>query len=69
MTLQTKSQVIETASRTITYCHPDKQDPCQRNEILNSTFNFMCKDINEDNPTAASKRILSYVQNLLAQSA
>ena len=62
--LKSKSHVINEAATTIVRLHPNKYDPFNHCEIIKVAFEVVCKEVPEDDPAAASDKIMSYVQEL-----
>lgn len=62
--LKSKSHVINEAATTIVRLHPNKYDPFNHCEILKVTLEVVCKQIPENDPAAASDKIMTYVQDL-----
>lgn len=62
--LKSKSHVINEAATTIVRLHPNKYDPFNHCEIIKIAFEVVCKEISEDDPAAASEKIMIYVQDL-----
>lgn len=62
--LKSKSHVINEAATTIVRLHPNKYDPFNHCEIIKVAFEVVCKEISEDDPAAASEKIMIYVQDL-----
>lgn len=60
--LKSKSHAINEAATTIVRLHPNKYDPFNHCEILKVAFEVVCKEVPEDDPATASKKIMTYVQ-------
>ncbi len=62
--LKSKSHVINEAATTIVRLHPNKYDPFNHCEIIKVAFEVVCKEVTEDDPAAASDKIMSYIRDL-----
>lgn len=62
--LQSKSHVIHEAATIIVRLHPNKYDPFNHCELIKVAFEVVCRDVPENDPSAASDRIISYIQKL-----
>ena len=62
--LKSKSHVINEAAIIIVRLHPNEYDPFNHCEIIKVAFEVLCKGVPEDEPAAASEKIMTYVQDL-----
>jgi len=67
MKAKTKSAVIAEAARIIATHHPDQRSYLSRWETWKTAFDWLCRDIPENQSLEAAKTIVGYVKNTFAQ--
>ncbi len=67
MQAMTKSAVIAEAARIIATHHPNQRSYLSRWETWRTAFDWLCRDIPENQALEAAKTIVGYVQHILAQ--
>ncbi|MBO3458463.1 hypothetical protein G7B40_025115 [Aetokthonos hydrillicola Thurmond2011] len=67
MKAQTKSAVIAEAARIIATHHPNPRNYLSRWETWKTAFDWLCRDIPENQGLEAAKTIVGYVKNIFAQ--
>ncbi|WP_148129293.1 hypothetical protein, partial [Dulcicalothrix desertica] len=68
MESKTKSVVISEAARIIATHHPNQESYLKRWEIWKTTFDWICKDIPENQADRAAKVIVGHVKNICNRS-
>ncbi|NJR75736.1 MAG: hypothetical protein HC773_23240 [Scytonema sp. CRU_2_7] len=69
MQAKTKSAVIAEAARIIATHHPNQRSYLSRWETWRTAFDWLCRDIPENQTLEAAKTIVGYVQHIWRKSA